>query len=112
MVADVVWGGLDVGKIVAGALCGVLGVDGLVVGGAWWLQMPRFLMLNGGVMFMGRLVRVAPVGDVGWGVLDFDGLVSGVLDGEVGAGSQVTEAVWGGVGGDWLVLFLECGGWV
>ena len=30
----------------------------------------------------------------------------------MGVGSQVTVAVWGGVGGDWLVLFLECGGWV
>ena len=110
MVADVVWGGLDVGEMVAG----VLGVDGLVVGGAWGVVVADAQVSNAnwGVLFMSRLVRVALVGDVGWGVLGFDGLVAGVLGGgEVGAGSQVTVAVWERVGGDWYVLFLECGVW-
>ena len=61
---------------------------------------------------MGRLVTVALVGDVVWGILGFDGLMAGVLGGEVGVGSQATVAVWGREGGNWLVLFLECGGWV
>ena len=55
---------------------------------------------------MGRLVTVALVGDVVWGVQGFDGFMAGVFGGEVGVGSQATVAVWGGVGGNWLVLFL------
>ena len=35
MVADVVWCGLDVGELVGGAICGVLGVDALVEGAIW-----------------------------------------------------------------------------
>ena len=30
----------------------------------------------------------------------------------MGVGSQVTVAVWGEMGRDWLVLVLECVGWV
>ena len=90
-VADVGWGGLVVGEMVADAQ----------VSNADW-----------GVLFMGRLVTVALVGDVVWGVLGFDGLMAGVFGGEVGVGSQATVDVWGGVGENWLVLFLESGGWV
>ena len=57
-------------------------------------------------------MTVALVGDGVWGVLGFDGLVAGALGGEVGVGSQAAVAVWGGVGGDRLLLFLESGGWV
>ena len=69
-------------------------------------------MLIGGVLFMGRLVTVALVGDVVLGVLGFDGLMAGAPGGEVGVGTQATVSVWGGVGGNWLLLFLECGGYV
>ena len=74
--------------------------------------MHRFLMLIGWCCVVGRLVTVALVGGVVWGVLGSDGLVAGVVGGEVGVGSQVTVAVWGEVGRDWLVLVLECVGWV
>ena len=108
MVADVVWGGLVVGEMVAGAICSVLGVDGLVVGDALGVVVADAQVSNAdwGVLFMGRLVTVVLVSDVVWGVLGFDGLIAGVLGGEVGVGSQATVAVWGGVGGNWLVLFL------
>ena len=110
----VVWVGLDVGEMVAGAICGVLGVYGLVVGDVWVVVVADAQVSNAdwGVLFMGRLVMVALVGDFVWGVLGFDGLVAGVLGGELGVGSQVTVAVWGRVGGDWLVLFSDCVGWV
>ena len=77
MIADVVWGGLDFGEMAAGAFCGVLGVDGLVVGAIWGVVVADAHVSNADwvVLFMGRLVTVALVGDVVWGVLGFDGMV-------------------------------------
>ena len=50
--------------------------------------------------------------DVVWGLLGAAGLLAGTLAGVFGVGSRVVVAVWGKLGGDWLVLVLECVGWV
>ena len=49
----------------------------------------------------------AQVGDVVWGLLGVVGLLAGILGGVFGVGSRVAVAVWGELGGCWLVLVLE-----
>ena len=68
LVADVVWGGLDVNELVAGAICGVLDVHGLVVGAIWGVVVADAQVSDADwrVLCMGRLVADALVGDVVW----------------------------------------------